>query len=416
MKIIKHIIFSLIIFSAINAESQNYTWQAELPPIEATGFYKIFLPPNINAKLQRHSPDIRIFNSENQEVPFLYQANEIHNNNDSIIPLKISSKRHKLIKSYTKITIENKAELDIDNFVFIIDNNVFRKWIKIAAYNNTPNKKYIIKDNFPAQIEYSDTTQTELIINNLPASNFKFYEITFYDYNNQKVKVHKAYTIKQPETKQNYIELPAPKITHKDTLNRTYVNISFPEAQYVDRLLFDIKGPELFFRNAVLSKPGKRTEREGKLYYDELNKNITLNSETENIIKLSHFKIKNLKIKIDNKNSQALRIKKVMAWQQKTYLTTYLKANQKYYLKFGNPKAKFPIYDIEHFKHKIPKDITILTPTNITKINNQRPKLFTSKIWNIPVKYLWSIIGVLCTILLLITTKMIIQQHKKNQN
>ncbi len=414
MKAIKYILFTLLVLYTINTKAQLFKWEAELPQVEKAGFYRIFLHPKITTKLQRHYPDIRIFNQNGKKIPFLYQSENINNRNDSLIPLKIINKKHKFIKSYTTLTIENYPQRNINNFIFLTDNKIFRKWVKISASNNKK-KWYVIKDNFPAQIEYSDSAQTELIINNLPESNFNYYKIVFYDYDNQRVKIHEAYTSKSDSTQLNYISLPPMQITHKDTMEHTIVNLSFEQAQFVDRIYFEIDGPGLFFRNAILQKPARRAEREKKMYYDELNKQLILSSEKVNIINLSHFKIKDLKLTIDNRNNQALRIRKAIAWQKKKYITAYLNPYDKYFLRFGDPQTYFPVYDLEYFKYKIQKDIPILKTKQIKKLRDNKPKLFSSDIWNMPLYYLWTGMGLLGIVLLIITIRMLKQQYKNSR-
>lgn len=415
MHAIKFYILILFTLASVRLQAQTFEWEAELPVPESSGFYRVFLAPQITSKLKRHYPDIRIYNSENQEVPFLYQSENIRNKQDSILSLHIIKKKHRLIKSYTSVVIKNDSGRTIDNFAFLIDNSGFRKWLKISAGNHQGDW-YVLKDNFPAQTAYSDSSKAELIINNIPESNFRYYEIIFYDYDNQSVNVHKAYSYRSYPAEQNYVKLPPMHITHTDTMERTIVKMSFDKPQFVDRIQFDIKGPNLFFRNAVLEKPVKSEQNEGKLYYDELNKQLTFSSEKPNTIRLSHFKIKELNITIDNRNNQPLRITKATAWQQKSYLTAYLNAQEKYTLKFGSSYTDFPVYDLEFFKEKIPENIPVLHIQTIKQIHNGKAKFFSSDIWNMPVYYLWTGMGLLGAVLLYLTAKMLFRQYRSSDD
>jgi hypothetical protein len=413
----KHTIFlSLLItlFAVRPADAQHFKYEADIPSVSSSGFYKIYLAPQITAKLQRHYPDIRIYNRQTEEIPFLYDTDKQMASPDSTKILNIIQNKHRLLKSHTSVIIKNDSLKPIDNFAFLIDNTGIRKWIKISA-SKDQKEWYVVKDNFPAQAAYSDSSKTELLISNIPAGEFPYYKIIFYDYNNQAVKIHKAYTYESPLAQQNYAKLPELKISHTDTLHRTVVYLEFEKAQFIDRITFDIEGPKYFFRNAVFEKPGENRENEGKLFYDEIKKEIQLSSDKKNILDLSHYKAKAIKITIDNRNNPPLRIKKATAYQQKSYLIAYLKTDEKYTVHFGNSQVDFPIYDLEYFKEQIPKNIKTLKIQSIKHKQNGDNKLFSSKIWNMPIHYLWLGMGLVGLILLYLTGKMVWRQYKSGR-
>lgn len=405
------LLWIFIMLSAYHSQGQTFEWQADIPQPEKSGFYKIYLHPQITSKLQRHYPDIRIYNSRDEEIPFLYDADKKMSNPDSTEKLTIIENKHRLLKSHTSVIIKNDSLKTVDNFAFLIDNSGIRKWIKILAGENTKDW-YAVKDNFPVQAAYSDSSKTELLISNIPAGNFPYYRIIFYDYNNQAVNVHKAYTYSAPLAQQNYARLPETAVSHNDTLNRTVVKLSFEKSQYIDRLEFDIEGPRYFFRNAVLEKPGGRHEGENKLFYDEVKKEIQLSSDRENVFNLSHYKAKEIKLTIDNRNNPPLRIKRALAYQQKSYLIAYLSAGESHRLLFGNRNVDFPVYDLEYFKDKIPQNPRKISIKSLKKIGKQENSLFSSAIWNMPVHYLWIGMGITGIFLLYITGKMVWAQYR----
>jgi hypothetical protein len=401
-------------FAIRPVEAQQFKYEADIPSVNSSGFYRIYLAPQITAKLQRHYPDIRIFNRQKEEIPFLYDSDKQMASPDSTKTLHIIENKHRLLKSHTSVIIKNDSLKSIDNFAFLIDNTGIRKWVKISASKNQK-EWYVVKDNFPAQAAFSDSSKTELLISNIPAGEFPYYEIIFYDYNNQAVKVHKAYTYESPLAQQNYAQLPELKISHTDTLHRTIATLKFKKAQFIDRIKFEIEGPKYFFRNAIFEKPGENRENENKLFYDEIKKEIQLSSDKKNILDLSHYKAKTIKITIDNRNNPPLRIKQAVAYQQKSYLIAYLKADENYTVKFGNPETDFPIYDLEYFKEQIPKKIKTLKIRSIKHKQNGEHKLFSSKIWNMPIYYLWSGMGLTGIILLYLTGKIVWKQYKSGR-
>ncbi|MBA3901394.1 MAG: hypothetical protein H0X62_14505 [Bacteroidetes bacterium] len=53
--------------------SQNFNWEAALQKPDKTGFYRITLNPKITTHLNKQITDIRITDSQNAEVPYLFQ-------------------------------------------------------------------------------------------------------------------------------------------------------------------------------------------------------------------------------------------------------------------------------------------------------------------------------------------------------
>ena len=413
MKIIKTLILVLIIAGGGNLSAQNYNWTAEVPVVKRSGFYKIFLNPQITSKLQYQYPDIRIMNQNSEEIPFLYDAEKQMVNSDSVEMLNILKNKHKKIKSYTLLLIKNDSLKTIDNFAFLTENVGIRKWVKITA-SHDKKEWYVIKDNFPVQAAYSDSAKTELLLSNIPESKFLYYKITFYDYNNSRIKIYNAYTYRSKLAQKNYISLPALDISHLDTLDRTLVYMKFENPQFIDRIRLAIKGPKYYYRNVFLEKIEGEQQKQGEMYYDEIKKELQFGSDSSNIINLSHYKAKSIKLTIDNRDNQPLRITSAKAYQQKTYIIAYLNAAQNYNLYFGDKYADFPVYDLEYFKEKIPEKLIILKTNHIKKLPQKRNKLFTSKIWDLPIQYLWVGVGIIGLLLLYLSSKIIWEQYKSN--
>ncbi|MEA2041521.1 MAG: hypothetical protein U9N85_03075 [Bacteroidota bacterium] len=413
---LKKISITLLLLLTVGSNfAQDYHYQADIPVVSNSGFYKIFLSPEVTSKLQYNFPDIRLWNSSSEEIPFVFEVEKKMKNKDSVVFLTVLKNKHKALKSHTEVLIENDSLKTMANFAFLTDNIGVRKWIKlVGSYDKK--EWYIIKDNFPVQTMNSDSSKSEILINNIPESQFKYYKVFFYDYNNTAVNIYSSYTYISDMAQENYVELPQPTISHLDTLNRTNVVLTFDDSQFIDRLKLNVQGPKYFLRSAVLSKIRDVGEEAGGMYYDQIEKEIKIGSELSNTVNLSQYKAKQVKLTIDNRDNQPLRITDVKAYQQRTYIVAYLAAGKSYQLMFSDNQAEFPVYDLEYFTSKIPEEAIVLRVTNIEETNFRPAGVLRSKLWNIPLYYLWIGIGSVGLLLLYISGRVVFEQYRNRTN
>lgn len=402
----KRIIIILLLLSNIGF-AQNLKWQTHLNRTDTSGFFKIFLIPEITSKLNYNFADIRIFNQKNKEIPYLKSLDKTIKSTDKYHAYKIIENKHKLRKAYTRLLIHNPDKKDITNIVLFVENNDYEIVLKLSG-SNDQKSWYIIKDNFSVLPVLSNKETTEVRILDFPLSNYEFYEILVYDYNHKAIKIKKAiyYDIKSENIK--YQELKAPYISQDDTIQKekSIVKLTFKEPQYIDKLVFDVENNGGFYlRNVTLTKEFTQNEKTIKTeFYDEAPLNFQLSSTSDNTVYLPSYKAQILKIVIKNKNNEPLKIKSVKAYQLKTFLTVYLKEKQKYTLKFGNPQLETPLYDLKYFADSIPDTIPEI---NVGKlINLQKTKTEEERKWYVSPTYLWIIVGAIAAFLLYMSYKM----------
>ncbi len=401
---------AVLMFSALKA--QKYSYRADIDSVKTSGFYKIFLSPEISAKLQQNFPDIRIIDKNNIEIPFLYGSDYMQIANIQRKELKIVKNKHKLFKRITDLVVELDTVINIDGFILEISNKNIKNKLKIAG---SFDKKtwYEIKKRFSLQLIYTDSATTELHITNIPTTSFKYYRFIFSDYKNESVEILKAFSIINNELDKKYFELPKPVISHKDTLDKTLIDLIFNDTYFIDKISFTIDGSEYYFRSAKIYKAKDKTRHNGGvLYFDDIEKEFFLGSNRTNTIILPRFKSSHLKMQISNKDNQPIRIVDVKAYQQKNYIITYLRPDMEYKLKFGSTTADFPVYDLTYFKENIPYNIPELKISNIKQVYQQDNLIIKKKIWSIPPVYLWIAIIVIGGVLIFLTTRLFIEKYK----
>ncbi len=406
----KHLLLSIILtISLFSMQAQSYRKKAELYKIEKSGFYKIPLIPRISSDLQYNFPDVRIYDKDNQEIPFIYGYYKNAVNYSDTLSLKIIKNHHKKIKQFTEVIIENDSGCYIGNFMFRISNINNRVPIKISASNDKKHW-YLLKNFYTAQSDYTEEAKTYLHITNIPKTNFKYFQFLFHDYDNKTNKIYNAYFFKDNDSLKKYTALKMPKITHKDTLNKTIVTIEQEKSYYIDKIKFSIDGPKYFFRKAELTKKIEHDlQKNGQLYYDDIKKDIRLGSDHDNIVYLSGYKAKTLILTIDNKDNNPIRIRRAKIYQKNNFLIAYLQKGQQYFLKYDSPVAKFPVYDLSYFKDKIPKNLPTVKVRPNKEIGANHK---TQKIWDFPTYYLWIAISAVGSILIFLTARIITERYK----
>ena len=403
------IIISLIILSV---DAQDFKWKVEIPSVDSNSYYNVFLRPEITSKLNYKFSDIRIYDKNENEIPYIRLSDEDDFKTSKSKKVKIIQNEHKVAKKYTFLLIHNSKKEEYDNFVLIIEQTDAEKWIHISGSNDLKNW-HILKNNTRYQSEFSDSTTAELRLTDIPKTNYEYYKILLFDHNKEIFNVKKILNYEIRNKEKLYTEVMRPTFQQDDTseATRSLLKISFKEAQYIDKIVFIIKSPKYFLRKAELTKRDSSTGKKIRIdYYDEEQKEFYLCSDSINELYLSKYNAKELFLVIDNNDDKPLIISDVIAYQQNEYVTVFLEENNKYYIEFGNINVPAPIYDLKFFKDKIPENIQILEVSKIEQLidDNTRKKgaLYVKPF------FLWIAFGIVIIVLSLLSIK-IFRTHKK---
>ncbi len=388
----------------------DFQYKADLPHIDSTYFYNIYLPPRVTSKLNFKFSDIRIYDSRGREVPYIRDTEENRYKTARRKRLKIIQNEHKLAKKYTVVLIHNPRKEMIKNLMFTIRNTDAEIWLNISGSDDLKNWQ-ILKNNVLYQHEFSDSATAMLVINDLPASNFEYYRIIFFDYNKEPILVYDANTLLVYNHKVEYVKVPKPHFVQDDTseVHRTILHIWFDQPQYIDKIVFKIDTPQFYLRKAELTTRDTSTGRKIRLkYYFQNQKDFYLCSDSSNQLLLSRYFVKDLYLTVENNNNQPLHFVDVEAYQQKEYIIANLVRNRHYVIKFGNKNVPAPIYDLKYFQNKIPKDRPTITVGKIIRLSKFTEK--DTKVYIKPV-YLWILLGIILIIMILITISLF-KKHK----
>ncbi len=390
-----------------------FQYKADLQRVDSTGFYNIFLPPAVTSKLNYKFSDIRIYDARDKEIPYIRDTEENRFKTAKREKLRIIQNEHKTAKKYTVLMIHNPDHKTFSNLAFIIKNTDAQIWVNISASNDLKNWQ-LLKNNVRYQKEFSDSATAQLLINDLPESNYEYYRIIFFDYNREPIVILNAYTYYVEKKHKEYVEVPRPVFYQDDTTEpqKTIVRIIFKEPQYIDKIVFKINSPEYYLRKAELTTRDTSTGKKIKLqYYFNNQKDFYLCSDSTNELLLSRYYAKELYLVVDNNNNEPLKFQDIRAYQTKEYLIAKLQRGRHYIVKFGNQNVPAPIYDLKYFINKIPRNRPVITVTNIIKLSN--PKAENKHLYIKPI-YLWITLIIVLVIMIVISVR-IFTKHKTDE-
>ncbi|MEA3451757.1 MAG: hypothetical protein U9Q83_07615, partial [Bacteroidota bacterium] len=398
----KILIAIVFIISAIITDAQEFIFRADLIQVDSSGYYHIFLNPQITSKLNDKFSDIRIYDKRLNEVPYIRLSEEDEMfKTASSKKLRIIENFHKRQKRESHIILNNSDKLDITNFVIIVNNpNKTEVWVDIAGSNDRKIWN-VLKDHSRYMPEYSDSNTTEIRINNLPETSYQFYRIVLYDIDKVVFKVRYVLNYDIIEKDVEYVKVMKPIFFQDDTseVNKTILNISFKEPQYIDKIKFYISKPSYYLRKAEVTKKDSTTGKKIRLLlFDPNQKDFFLCSDSSNILLLSRYYTKELFLVVNNNDDQPLVFDNLFVYQKKEYIVAYLEKSKKYHISFGNKNVPLPIYDLKFFKNKIPVNCPIVLTKNFE--NNFLNKKENKNIVISPL-FLWIIFSFVVIILIL---------------
>lgn len=379
MRIIVSLVISFLIGTCFST-AQTFQMEGEIDPVENDGIYSILLMPEITSSLKSDFSDIRIYDSKNKEVPFLLrkevpvEAKEIFINYEVIEDTVIQN-------SFTRLIIRNAEKNSIDNITLLIKNADVRKKATLSGSNNNINW-FIIKNDYELRSLYNDEQPEVFKMLTFPLSNYEYYQLEINDSASLPISILKAGYINTFHRNTRFIKLPDPAIHQIDSTDKkSYVKILFNSPQYIDRLRFNITGPDYYRRNAQLCSKVKYKNRESFQVISSFN----LQSNHSNEINLSSYYARELFLIVDNKDNPPLMIDSLQSLQLGRKIIAGLKQSESYVLRFGDKQANSPQYDLEYFSEKLTENPQEISVRSISAVSGEKQKtreeFFTTRMW-----------------------------------
>ncbi|WP_028982373.1 hypothetical protein [Sporocytophaga myxococcoides] len=370
----------LFFFIATCSYGQAFKKKALLSKVNESRFYKIPITPDIVTHLNDDLSDIRIYDNTQKEIPYILSRE---------VPLQV----HQIFKEYnikefrsqskccSRLILQNAAKNKIDNISLIIKNSDVRKNAKLSG--SSDNKHwYIIKNDYYLESYPSLNNTSEVKLLNFPLLDYEYYMLEIGDSGSAPLNILKAGYYDTYIEKGKFTELPKAHVHRKDSSDKkSYISISFPSAQLIDKVKIAALEPHYYFRNAAICTT---YYEKGKKHYNTIT-TTTLRSNSDNTIELDHLKVKDFQLIIDNQDNQPLKIKSIESYQLVYYMTAMLERGKSYTIQFGDKNLSYPQYDLGYFKDSIPENLSIIKAGAILDIPQQIEKpektFFSSMLW-----------------------------------
>lgn len=201
------------------------------------------------------------------------------------------------------------------------------------------------------------------------------------------------------------LPLPAATMIQKDSSDkRSYIDLRFSEAYEIDWLLFVIRDPVFYKREAQLFVEGGRSGEWTSVAF------ITL-FPGNGMVPIPVVKSRHLRIAISNADNAPLVVREVTGFQASRWLIAYLKAGEDYEVLTGNTLASAPEYDLKYFTDSLKATPPILLPgpARHAAFANDKPEAPAVKV--VPTQrsglLLWSILFVILILLVYFSVKLV---------
>lgn len=409
---------TILLFCLANASGQSFKGEAMIPSVETDGFYRVLISPQINFHLNDDVSDIRIYDSKNHEVPYIFQKESRKYSEERFIEYEIVKKEIKA-GCCTSLVLRNAKRTPINNINLIIKNADASREAVLSGSDD--NKEWFVISQSLMIDPSANSAETESVqIVGFPWSNYEYYLLKIKDRANTSLGILESgdeHSVYEPlnilkaghyETRFSegqFIDLPV-KISTTDSASqkKTYVRLMFNGLQFIDQLEIVVSGAKYYRRDATILNERPRTFH-GKKLSEFFQQNFQLTSGRTAIIDMMGIRSKEFLIEIENQDNPPLIISDVKVSQLNRYLTAWLKTGEAYTLRFGQPKLSAPVYDLKFFKDSIPQDVKVLHTAEAKILKKTEAAVsetfFTSKV------FIWTAIVAVMIVLGVMSVKMV---------
>ncbi|MBO9727987.1 MAG: hypothetical protein J7623_05055 [Chitinophaga sp.] len=411
----------LLAAGAVNAQNPppQYTWQAALPPVPATGFYHITMTPAVAARVGGR-PNFRIYQAD-KEVPYLLQEQVGGYTTAGFEPFEITDKVS-VPGKHSTLVFHNANHYTLDHFEMVLKNARVIKTMRISGSDDKTNW-YGVTDTFvfdPASAA-PDASGTEVVKTiDIPSSKYTWYQLEINDSTSAPVFIEKIGRYKSDSRATEYTPVPAPVLSTPDAAKYprdTRLHLRFDQAYLVNKLSFTITAPSLYRRSAeiIALAASESSVGKGPVVHAIPVAEFNLSSDqSAQVVLSSPGNYKELIVVVHNDDNPPLQISAVNAWQQTIWLTANLQQGASYVIKGGDAMQPLPVYDLAYFKDSVPAGIPVIqpqAPVNIVAAvadnKNSPVTVFGSKWW------IWAALIVIAAFLVFLATKMLKEMQGK---
>jgi hypothetical protein len=342
---------------------------AKVNPVAVKEFYRIQMAPEIRSASKTDFSNLRLYNDKNQEVPYLIEYNTQESSKEQFEDFSIVS-RVITAKKSTSISVKNPYQ-KINKLTLLISNSDVTKKYNLSGSNDQKQWFGIVNNAQLSDLNNEDSTSVSKQIS-FPLCSYRYLKIDFDDTKTLPINIQQIGTTKNSFQPGSFMEVLAKdKITTQiPAEKKTLLKVTFPFAQDIDKVVFDIKQPTFFNRKTKIYALHSKNYKNKTDVTKETLAEFNLDSNSKNNYNVTISKSKELFIEIENEDNPTLTIESISFFQKPIYLIAQLSPNEKYTVQTGKENLTAPVYDLIYFEREIEN---IREEIQMTDIQNQNP-------------------------------------------
>lgn len=368
---LKNLVFLPILFLLISStvRAQSFRFRARVDTVRQSGFHRILLPPNAVGRLNNTLTDIRLYDSQNQEVPYLLTLQQ-PTQATAFTDYEVISRTIQPNVSTTLI-IRQPGKTRINSLGVVLKNTNVGKKARLSGSSDAQNWYAIDNAIWLGPTPTSQTT-TDTKLLHFPLSDYAYYRLEINDSLSTPLNILRVGNYTQTASAGSYTLIPDISVSQRDSSDKhTYIHLTRNNPARFDKLTLWIPSATPYRRRAEVgqfitqkSKRGRR--RSGTSSRFEVISSFTLSSADSNAVYLHRLQAKDLYIVIANEDSPPLVVSGIRAYQLTTYLLANLTAGSVYQLRFSADNLFTPAYDITPFRTIKPDTLPIIGINRVT--------------------------------------------------
>ena len=402
-------LFLLLTLQVGFATAQSFKYQWKLDSVGKSGFHSILITPEISRFLRADFNDLRIVDDTNQNVLHIIKSVGLNWAEQLFTEFPILS--NTVTDSFQSVlTISNPTNQSITQLKIFLRNSSVSRPASLSGSND--NKTwYIIDDGLQLNRSFESIQDQYIQELDFPLATYKYFKLVVDNLKNDPINIVKVGSYRSIEYRSvnPYLLNPSPIIKQKDSANESFVEMSWANAQHLDKLSFKIDAPKFYNRNVRIYMPQHKGGLSAGL--GDLIGSFTLRSGTSNSIDFPRIKTDKLFCIIDNADNPPLKISEVKAEQVSFVAIAYLEKSKNYSLLLDNDMAGFPNYDLSAFADSIRGQSEIIKPTGdpkLIEVVSEKKDTDSNRWW------IWPALGLLILSLGFLTYRLVLDMKKRD--
>lgn len=390
MKMKKYCSFLMIFLLAAFSRAQNFT--GNLETVQKNGLTKIKIEPELRSALNNNWNYFRIFDSKNNEIPYVKTSEVISDEKNSKENLEITAVTT-IPNLSTSIIISNPRTLNLDHLNLIIANTDVLKTYSISGSNDQNQWYGLVFNQTVGDLQSSSATKVEKEFR-FPLNNYRFIKFDFVDKKSLPIQIISAsVNTGKSGLKSDLIILKdfTQNITQDKTSKTTIIDIQFNAKQVIEGLKFNITAPEYYLRDATIFVENTRKVNGTVEQYFAPLTGFQLNSSSQNKFQIGELFEKKLRLEIQNEDNLPLNIAGIEFFQESVSLISNLNAGENYRIVVDSTLL-MPKYDLSYFDQTLNTAMPETAVINLTKVKSEDSATTEKTFWSTPL-FMWLCIG-----------------------